>query len=64
MANRVYVHNGSNNPNATLNEEAVREIRDAYARHEVSVDELAKSYGVKPVTIYKVLSGERWASVG
>ncbi len=52
-------HHGSANPNSKLTEAAVREIRES---REVSVAQLAKYYGVSKITIYKVLSGERWKS--
>lgn len=42
-----------------LDEEKVRNIRSS----SLSAKELSEMYHVTPITIYKVLSGERWGHV-
>ena len=58
------IHKGQSNPRSKLTEEIVREIR---IKSEIpsgeSPLELARYYGVSVVTIYKILSGERWGHV-
>ena len=52
-------HAGASNPNSKLNDEQVRNIRNS----RKSVRELAELYKVSKITIYKILSGERWKGV-
>lgn len=53
---------GIERSNARLNEDAVREIRNAPLRHGV-VAELARQFGVSDTTIRKIRNGEKWGHV-
>lgn len=53
---------GTQNRNAKLNEEQVREILDRLAKGEVA-KKIAPDYGVYWSVIYKIKNGEAWAHI-
>ncbi len=57
-------HPGESHPSAKLNEEKVRAIRDRYIPRKVTMDDLAKEYGVCRQSISNIVHGKRWASHG
>ena len=54
---------GERNGNAKLTGEKVLRIRRQHALGGVTQRELAKLYDVAPMTISRIIRGERWASV-
>lgn len=54
---------GERNARAVLNEQAVREIRRAYAHAGVTQRQLAVEYGINRRTIGLIVSRERWRHV-
>jgi HNH endonuclease len=53
---------GEHNPNAQLNSGKIQEIRDLYGTgkyHKLSKT-LARKFGVKPITIYKIVTNKIW----
>lgn len=54
---------GSKNHQAKLTESAVREMRELYARGDVSTAALAKRFGISDAVASKVLTGQSWRHV-
>jgi len=54
---------GSKNPASVLSERAIIEIRRKYRTQKVTLEDLAKAYGVDSVTISNALSGKTWKHV-
>lgn len=54
---------GSGNPSARLSDEAVLEIRRAYAAKEMVQAQLAHKYGVSQNTISKIVRREKWTHI-
>lgn len=54
---------GERHPKAKLSDDRVREIRRRYKFHKVTAPMLAKEFNVSPITILRVVKGERWRHV-
>ena len=55
---------GERNGFSVLTKEVVREIRRAYRAGDGSFVALGRRFGVSPATIWRVVSGRGWTSVG
>ena len=55
---------GSNNPNAKLTPEQVREIRATYKPYKVTATDLANKFGVDVSTIRRAASNYTWSMAG
>jgi len=51
---------GKRSPNAALDEETVRQIRQAYANGNISWDAVGKKFGVSKRTVGRIVNGESY----
>lgn len=54
---------GENHPNAKLNDEVVKEIREKYKSSEYSYSKLAKEYNIDRSMIGKIVKFQYWKHV-
>lgn len=63
IENRLSNSVGANNPNAVLNEEVVKEIKQLYSSGQHTQDNLAKKFSVSKQTINNIVHGKSWTHV-
>jgi DNA invertase Pin-like site-specific DNA recombinase len=51
---------GKRSPNAFLNDEQVKQVRDLYAEGNISWDAVGKKFGVSKRTIGRIIKGESY----
>ena len=54
---------GTDKPNAKLNADLVREIRNRYAQKQSGIRQMARDYNVSHTTILDVVKGEIWSHI-
>ena len=58
----IYVDD-KDKPNAKLNADLVREIRNRYAQKQSGIRQMARDYNVSHTTILDVVKGEIWSHI-